>query len=455
MRSLHTPQQETNSAYNPGVTFHGGQFLAQGISQAGGAIAEGFKQFQRNREERDFADERMKALAARIGQFQDFEKTANEDDTSPAGQFIKTFANWDNLPLAKKKASIMDAEMFVNKQEQEQRRIEEQQWKMLDQQRSDAQFENLQKYQADMLGLSRQGMAWEAMRTMGSLWNQGRDNSRADERLGMDRQNFANLEEQRRARLASDARMAANVAQFQTLAAEPTGPSRMGGDALAALYSQPGTGLPDFSAYGPRDTQLTQQPLSTERIAQLGAQTGAWQHPQFDNLAKLYQGAQLDPISQLNADAAMMNAKTNAAEAARRANGGGDKPARIRVTTKIGDQTIEREVTKEEADRLLKESRPAPDPQLAGALAELLEMKKRGVKEAKLGEGGKVHEGGMMTFGEQPIDEVIARVRAQLGGTGVSAADPAAASSEVKRTTSDGRTAVFDATTKKFLRYAD
>jgi hypothetical protein len=48
-----------------------------------------------------------------------------------------------------------------------------------------AQFDNLQKHQADMLGVSRQGMALEGMRTLGGLFNQSRDNARADAHLSL------------------------------------------------------------------------------------------------------------------------------------------------------------------------------------------------------------------------------------------------------------------------------
>jgi len=43
-----------------------------------------------------------------------------------------------------------------------------------------AQFAEVQKHQADMLGVSRQGMALEGMRTLGGLYNQYRDDTRAD-----------------------------------------------------------------------------------------------------------------------------------------------------------------------------------------------------------------------------------------------------------------------------------
>lgn len=288
MRALHTPQQETNSAYNPGVTFQGGQFLAQGISQAGDAITEGLQRYAANKQESAALDMRFEGTAKPLMEkLKLYGQLA--DENSPAAALLDKSADWHKLGNNQKKVLLADMLLLGDKTEAEQRRKEAEQYKLLEIQDRQAQFDELKQqhrltndrnWLLDMRDAGQR--SFENVRQMGA-------DARADERLGMDRQNFANLEEARRARMASDARLAASLAQFQTLAAEPTGPSRMGGDALAALYSQPGTGLPDFSAYNPRDTQLTQQPLSTERIAQLGAQTGAWQHPQFNDLAKLYQ----------------------------------------------------------------------------------------------------------------------------------------------------------------------
>lgn len=177
MKALHSASG-VGIGYNPGVTYRGGEFIAQGIGQAGGALAEGLQQFQKNREERDFADQKMQALAAQMGRYQDFEKTANEDDTSPAGKFLKTFANWDNLSLAKKKASLMDAELFVNKREAEQHRAEDQQWKLLAEQRGQEQL----GLQREHLGLERGRTGMEAARTLWGAVNQGLDNLRQDRR---------------------------------------------------------------------------------------------------------------------------------------------------------------------------------------------------------------------------------------------------------------------------------
>jgi len=165
MKPLHSASG-TGIGYNPGISYRGGELLGAGLAQAGNALAEGLQQFTKNREEREFADQKMQALAAQMGRFQDFEKASNEDDRSPAGQFIKTFANWDNLSLAKKKASLVDAELFVNKREAEQRRAEDQQWRMLGEQRAIEEQQRRAKLESDRLAEElrsnrvREDLAW-------------------------------------------------------------------------------------------------------------------------------------------------------------------------------------------------------------------------------------------------------------------------------------------------------
>ena len=322
MRALHTPQQETNVAYNPGVSYRGGEFIAQGISQAGNAITAGLAQFAKNREERDYMDERMKSAAANLAKYRDFEKSASEDDTSPAGTLLKTFSNWDNKPLAAKKAALVDADHLITKSERNLDQARAEQYQLLAVQDRQAQFAEQKKQNQIAEERNWKNDALDALYRHQAAMRGIEADRRAEDEFGLRKQIYADTRARYAASAAERAAMDQRLANFSQLAAQPTGPSRMGGDLAASLFSQPGTGLPDFSAYGPQDTQLTQQPISTARIAQLGAQTGAWQHPQFDNLAKLYQGEKLDPISQLNADAAMMNATTNAAEAARRATGG-------------------------------------------------------------------------------------------------------------------------------------
>lgn len=183
MNALHSAPG-TGIGYNPGVTNRAGELFAQGISQAGGAVSSAIQQFAKNREQRDFLDQERQGVAAELGKYKNFEVEA-KDDTSPAGQAIKTLANWDNLSLAKQQAAIMNGRLLIQKSEAQQLRAEENQYRLLAAQHQQAQEERTGKHQADMLGVSRQGMALEGLRTLGGLWNQGQDNSRANRSLAL------------------------------------------------------------------------------------------------------------------------------------------------------------------------------------------------------------------------------------------------------------------------------
>ena len=63
MKPLHSASG-TGIGYNPGISYRGGELLGAGLAQAGNALAEGLQQFTKNREEREFADQKMQALAA-------------------------------------------------------------------------------------------------------------------------------------------------------------------------------------------------------------------------------------------------------------------------------------------------------------------------------------------------------------------------------------------------------
>ena len=143
MRALHTPQQETNSAYNPGVTFQGGQFLAQGISQAGNAITEGLQRYAAQKAEDQFVTQRVESLGPSLQKFAQYENLA--DENGPAAKLAAKLSNFTNLPLAKKKAVLVDAEQFIGQKEQEQRRKEAEQYKLLEIQDRQAQFDELKQ----------------------------------------------------------------------------------------------------------------------------------------------------------------------------------------------------------------------------------------------------------------------------------------------------------------------
>jgi len=174
--------------YNPGLLYQG---LSQGLS----AFAD--------------AQEEQKTRAREFKALQEF-----ADATGIAGKDQTTVMDLESL-----KGFVRGAES--------KRAIQEQQRKA---QMEQAQFENLQKHQADMLGVSRQGMALEGMRTLGSLFNQDRDNTRADERLGMDRQTnaatlarFATADAERKAIDRDSAGAWQHIARYST-APGGTGP---------------------------------------------------------------------------------------------------------------------------------------------------------------------------------------------------------------------------------------
>jgi len=425
MRSLHTPQQETNVAYNPGVSYRGGEFIAQGISQAGNAITAGLQRYAQNREESAALDMSFQTRAQPL--LEEMQKfSAKDGQVSPAAGLVDKGADWHKFSSSQKKAFLADVVIMGDKQDRARRQQQDDDFRKAAQQFQQDQFTEQKKQNQTANDRNYTQDALNALYRHQQNMMGLDDANRLDKRLSMDEQNFANLQETRRAKLQSDTLMAGNLAQFQRLAAEPTGPSRMGGDLAASLFSQPGTGLPDFSRYGPQDTQLTQQPLSMERVAQLGVQTGAWQNPQFNDLAKLYQGAKLDPIGQMNAEAALSNAKTNATEAARRATvgTGADKPTTT-ITEKFGDRTVARKVTEEQFAAL-----PQPvqrDAILDGQIAELEAMEKRGAKKAELTDSGVSQP----MWGGKPIGDLLAQLRARRGG-GAAASGPASGGSRFK-----------------------
>jgi len=152
MRSLHTPQQETNSAYNPGVTFQGGQFLAQGISQAGNAIFAGLASYAAAQEEQKTRAREFKSLL----EFADATGIASKD------QLI-------DKDLDTVRGIVRGGEAKRAQQEQQRKAQMEQ-----------AQFEELKKYRQSELSRNLGNDAW---RMMGDVvgWQRGADAERRAE----------------------------------------------------------------------------------------------------------------------------------------------------------------------------------------------------------------------------------------------------------------------------------
>lgn len=283
MRSLHTPQQETNVAYNPGVTFRGGEFIAQGISQAGNAITAGLQRYAQNREESAALDMSFQTRAQPL--LEEMQKfSAKDGQVSPAASLVDKGADWHKFSSSQKKAFLADVVLMGDKQDRARRQQQEDDFRKAAQQFRQDQFTEQKKHQADMLGVSRQGMALEAMRTLGGLFNQSQDNARAAERLTLEKTINARVEAERaKARAKEDA--------FFTQAAQ--------GYDLADKY--PGVALP----------------MTSERLAQFGASTGGISPQALINLAE-FSERRNDPIARdaaetarINALASRMNAENN------------------------------------------------------------------------------------------------------------------------------------------------
>jgi len=401
MKPLHSASG-TGIGYNPGISYRGGELLAGGIAQAGNALAEGLQQFTKNREEREFADQKMQALAAQMGRFQDFEKASNEDDRSPAGQFIKTFANWDNLSLAKKKAALVDAELFVNKREAEQRAQEQ-------------------------LGLQRELLGEQRRHTsvMEALGARAAD--RADSQAILDWQRFgASQAEQQRQVAALDA--FSNLFQKQ--------------QALQA--SAPGVA----------------RPIDAEMLAGWGAATKAMSPGEIARLAEISARSQ-DPLARFQAETERMRA-----EAYRQQTDATSPWARLMSTwskpslqgrpipgapgyVDIGGKPFKAgDTTSAEAPGMTSDIKAKMDK----LMAEITE------DQAQLAAGdARTWYGGSRADRLKENQAKLDTFRRNYGGAAPAGAAPAAAApaQEVKRQTADGRTAIFDANTKKFLRYAD
>ena len=151
MRALHTPQQETNSAYNPGVTFQGGQFLAQGISQAGDAIFAGLASYAAAQEEQKTRAREFKALQ----EFADATGIADKNQTTV-------------LDLESLKGLVRGAEGKRAMDEQRRKATLEQ-----------AQFDELKKYRQSELSRNLGNDAW---RMGADIYDRFR-NARTDDRL--------------------------------------------------------------------------------------------------------------------------------------------------------------------------------------------------------------------------------------------------------------------------------
>jgi len=283
MRALHTPQQETNVAYNPGVSYRGGEFIAQGISQAGNAITAGLQRYAQNREESAALDMSFQTRAQPL--LEEMQKfSAKDGQVSPAAGLVDKGADWHKFSSSQKKAFLADVVIMGDKQDRARRQQQDDDFRKAAQKLQQDQFTQLTKNQADMLGVSRQGMALEAMRTLGGLVNQYRDDTRAGERLTLEKTTNARVEAERAKALREQDAFFGQAAQ---------------GYDMADKY--PGVALP----------------MTSERLAQIGASTRGISPQALINLAE-FSERRNDPIARdaaetarINALASRMNAENN------------------------------------------------------------------------------------------------------------------------------------------------
>lgn len=169
MKALHSAAA-TGIGYNPGTQYIGGQLLAQGINQAGNALAGGLQQFAERRERQ------LEEQKTRSREFKALQEFADATGIAPKDQ--TTTMDLDSL-----RGFVRASETKRAQAEQDQR--------MEMARRADQRA-------AEQLGVSRQGMALEAMRTLSGMFNQSRSAAQADRSLGLQEQQLtAALEAQR------------------------------------------------------------------------------------------------------------------------------------------------------------------------------------------------------------------------------------------------------------------
>ena len=144
MRSLHTPQQETNVAYNPGVSYRGGEFIAQGISQAGNAISAGLQRYAQNREESAALDMSFQTRAQPL--LEEMQKfSAKDGQVSPAAGLVDKGADWHKFSSSQKKAFLADVVIMGDKQDRARRQQQEDDFRKAAQQFQHDQFTEQKK----------------------------------------------------------------------------------------------------------------------------------------------------------------------------------------------------------------------------------------------------------------------------------------------------------------------
>lgn len=288
MRSIYTPQQETNSAYNPGVTYQGGQFLAQGIGQAAHGLADGLMRYSQMQEERKTL---LNQLAppptvnspegvpeqpvdwTGLGRMEGPNEGTGEGDATEAmkkaakvTQALRTIGEHaygysrDQLSTM----SLGELSGLAKKHVEDENRREKEQAMALNLARFNQEAEHqsaMEKLQQDQLGVTRGAQAIHAMSALGNLWNQSQDNTRADSYLSLARQK----EQDTLNRLATaEAEKKAALGDLQAF-------NRSVAQGYATQAAVPGAALP----------------MDRARIMALAAQNNQMLNPNLDNLLKV------------------------------------------------------------------------------------------------------------------------------------------------------------------------
>lgn len=415
MKPLHSASG-TGIGYNPGISYRGGELLGAGLAQAGNALAEGLQQFTKNREEADALNVAFESRAQPI--LQDLQRKAAKDgQLDPAVEaIVDKGAKWHSLGTSQKKQILADVVMLGDRRERQQREEMDNKWKALAAERD-----------VQQLGLQREQLGEQRRHTgvMEALGARAAD--RADSQAILDWQRFgASQAEQQRQVAALDA--FSNLFQKQ--------------QALQA--SAPGVA----------------RPIDAEMLAGWGAATKAMSPGEIARLAEISARSQ-DPLARFQAETERMRA-----EAYRQQTDATSPWARLMSTwskpslqgrpipgapgyVDIGGKPFKAgDTTSAEAPGMTSDIKAKMDK----LMAEITE------DQAQLAAGdARTWYGGSRADRLKENQAKLDTFRRNYGGAAPAGAAPAAAApaQEVKRQTADGRTAIFDANTKKFLRYAD
>lgn len=414
MKPLHSASG-TGIGYNPGISYRGGELLGAGLAQAGNALAEGLQQFSKNREEADALNVAFESRAQPI--LQDLQRKAAKDgQLDPAVEaIVDKGSKWHSLGTSQKKQILADVVMLGDRRERQQREEMDNKWKALAAERA-----------VQQLGLQREQLG-EQRRHTGVMEALGaRSADRADALAILDLKRFgASQAEQQRQVAALDA--FSNLFQKQQ----------------ALQSTAPGVA----------------RPIDAEMLAGWGAATKAMSPSEIARLVELSARSQ-DPLERMKAETERMRvlayqqqndntspwSKMFASWLKPSLQGRpipgapgfidiGGKPFKVSETTAAEAPVMTKEI-KEKMDKLL---------------AEITE------DEGELAAGDtRTWYGGSRADRLKENQAKLDSFRRNYGGAAPAAQPSAAApAQEVKRQTADGRTAIFDANTKKFLRYAD